>query len=284
MFSASLPYHNIDPVLFQIGFFELRWYSLAYIIGLVFAWYFGKRIARSNPAGGVTPIHIDDLLFYATLGVIVGARLGYVVFYNLGYYLQHPLNIVKVWDGGMSFHGGMIGVAVSIVAFALASKINMRALGDIVATVAGFGLLFGRLANFINGELYGRVSDVPWAMHFPMAPVTDALSLTGIEYRHPSQLYEAILEGVVVTLICFILIYRKPIRAKAGFVTGVFLAGYGISRVIVEFFRQPDDHLGLLTSGFTMGQWLSFPMIIAGLLFMVWAAKAPNIKVTGYNT
>ena len=283
MLSASLPFHNIDPVLLKIGFFELRWYSLAYIAGLVLAWYFAKRIARANPAGNVTEQHMDDFLFYGTLGVIVGGRLGYVVFYNLGYYLQNPMSIVKVWDGGMSFHGGMLGVLVAFVLFAMVNKINWRAMGDIVATVAGFGLLFGRLANFINGELYGRVSDAPWAMHFPMAPLTDALSLTGIEYRHPSQVYEAILEGAVVTLICFILIYRKPIRARAGTVGGVFLIGYGVSRVIVEFFRQPDDHLGLLTSGFTMGQWLSFPMILAGLAIVYWASKAPQIKVTGYN-
>jgi phosphatidylglycerol:prolipoprotein diacylglycerol transferase len=214
----------------------------------------------------MTPQDLDDALFWATLGVILGGRLGYVLFYRPEFYLVHPLEILKVWTGGMSFHGGALGVIIAIIIFARINRIPILALGDRVVPCVPIGLGLGRLANFVNGELWGRVTDVPWGMVFPHG---------GPLPRHPSQLYQATLEGLVLFLVLIALAMRPSIRARQGFIGGAFLAGYGIARIIGEFFREPDSFLGFLTFGATMGQLLSIPMVIVGVILMVRAQPAP---------
>lgn len=273
MFSATLPFHGISPIALSIGPVDIRWYSLGYIFGILIAWYVAKRLVRANPLGDLKESDIDDLIGFAAIGIIAGGRIGYVLFYNFAYYIKHPLEILMIMDGGMSFHGGLIGVILAFTLFSVYRGLHFRALGDIVATVAGFGILLVRLANFINGELYGRVSDVPWAMEFPGA----------VGARHPSQLYEAFLEGLVVTCICLWLISKPAIRARAGFTGGVFLMGYGLSRIFVEFFRQPDNHIGFIGNWLTMGMILSLPMVILGIGAIVWSRLTAPIKVQGYN-
>jgi len=250
----TLPFPTIDPVLIELGPFAIRWYALAYIAGLVLGWRYLRRVVR-RPGWQLTPEIVDDLLFYATLGVVFGGRLGYVLFYNPGYYLAHPLEIFAVWQGGMAFHGGLVGVVVGC--FWVARRYRMPALeiGDAAALAAPIGLFFGRIANFINGELYGRPSDVPWAMVFPAG---------GAMPRHPSQLYEALLEGAVLFLVMAVLARGAYDPAGRGQLAGVFLVGYGVARFLVEFVRQYDPQLGLLFGVVTMGQLLSLPMIALG--------------------
>lgn len=268
MDAVPLQFPNIDPFVFQIGGFGVRWYALAYIAGLLLGWWMMRSMAR-KASGWVTAEAVDDFLTWATLGVILGGRLGYVIFYKPLYYLQNPSEILMVWEGGMAFHGGLIGVIVAIALFAWKRSIPVLHLGDLVCGVVPIGLFFGRIANFINGELFGRPTnpeDVPWAMVFPHG---------GPLARHPSQIYEALLEGLVLLIIVQI-VWRTPaLRARHGLVAGVFLAGYGLARFIVEFFRQPDAHLGFLYAGATMGQMLSLPMILAGLGLIGWAMKHP---------
>lgn len=265
---AALQFPNIDPFVFRIGGFGVRWYALAYISGLLIGWGMMRRMAR-QASSWVTAEAVDDFLMWATLGVILGGRLGYVIFYKPLHYLENPGEILQVWEGGMAFHGGLLGVVVAIILFAWKRGIPVLHLGDLVCGVVPFGLFFGRVANFINGELYGREADpveVPWAMVFPHG---------GPVARHPSQLYEALLEGLVL-LVIVQLIWRSPrLRAHHGLVAGVFLAGYGLARFTVEFFRQPDAHLGFLYAGATMGQMLSLPMIIVGLGLAAVALKRP---------
>jgi phosphatidylglycerol:prolipoprotein diacylglycerol transferase len=257
---AALPYPEIDPIIFQIGPLALRWYALAYVAGLVLGWRYMLRInARASLMSAET---VDDFLVWCTLGVILGGRLGYVLFYNLPYYAENPLQALMVWQGGMSFHGGVLGVAVAEILFARRRGIALLNLTDLVACAAPVGLFFGRFANFINGELFGRASDVPWAMVFPHG---------GPAPRHPSQLYEAALEGAVLFLLLYWLIRKFGALARPGLSTGVFLVGYALSRMFVELFRQPDAHIGTLTAGSTMGQWLSLPMILGGI-FLIWYA------------
>jgi len=260
----TIPFPDIDPVIFEIGPFAIRWYSLAYIAGLVLGWRYCRRLTGRSPAQ-VTPEAFDDFLLWATLGVILGGRFGYVLFYKPAYYLANPLEMLMVWQGGMSFHGGLLGVVVAEVAFAWRRKIPLLAVADIVSAAAPIGLFLGRIANFINGELYGRASDVPWAMVFPGD--RDRLP------RHPSQLYEAGLEGLVLFALLFGLA-RLGALSRSGLMTGVFLAGYGLSRLFVELFRQPDEHLGFILGGTTLGQWLSLPMLLAGLGFVVWSLRS----------
>jgi phosphatidylglycerol:prolipoprotein diacylglycerol transferase len=260
----TIPFPNIDPVIFEIGPFAIRWYSLAYIAGLVVGWRYCRRLTGRSPAP-LTPELFDDLLLWATLGVILGGRFGYVLFYKPAYYLSYPLEIFMVWQGGMSFHGGLLGVAATLVVFAWRRKIPVLALADIVAAAAPIGLFLGRVANFINGELYGRASDLPWAMVFP----ADRDQLP----RHPSQLYEAGLEGLVLFAVLYAAIRLGGLR-RHGLVTGLFLAGYGLSRLFVELFRQPDEHLGFVLGGTTLGQWLSLPMLLAGLGFVLWSLRS----------
>ena len=252
-----LLFPQFDPVIVQIGPFGIRWYALAYIAGLVLGWRLARHLVRLPPAVA-TPIQVDDFLTWATLGVVLGGRLGYVLFYQPQFYLTHPAMILAVWEGGMSFHGGALGMAIAIVWFCRRNAIPLLGFADRVAVCAPIGLGLGRIANFINGELWGRPAPdwLPWAMIFPAA---------GPEPRHPSQLYQALLEGLVLFLVMFALSRREDLRARFGWLTGAFLVGYGLARIIGEFFRQPDVFLGYLLAGATMGQLLSIPMVIAGV-------------------
>lgn len=253
---------GLSPIALDLGFFQLRWYSLAYIAGILLGWwYLLKLIAR--PGSPMARRHADDLVFYATLGILLGGRLGYVLFYKPLEYLENPGDIIRVWDGGMSFHGGVIGVSLAILLMAKKHKLDWLRIHDYVACTVPIGLLFGRLANFVNGELWGRPGEVPWAMVFPMADG---------EPRHPSQLYEAGLEGIVLFALLWFLFWKTEARLHPGKLVGTFLAGYGLSRFAVEFFREPDAHLGLLWLGMSMGQWLTVPMI-AGGAWLVATAK-----------
>ncbi len=251
-----MTFPQIDPVIVQIGPFGIRWYAMAYIAGLVLGWRLMRKLVTQPPAVA-TPLQVDDFLTWATLGVVLGGRLGYVLFYQPSAFIAEPLRILQVWTGGMSFHGGMLGVVIATMLFCRRQSIPLLGFADRIAVVAPIGLCFGRIANFINGELWGRVApDVPWAMVFPYG---------GPLPRHPSQLYQAVLEGVVLFVLLFALSRRDAIRARAGMLTGVFLTGYGLARIVGEFFREPDSFLGFLAFGATMGQLLSIPMVLAGI-------------------
>lgn len=258
-----MPFPDIDPVIFQLGPFALRWYSLAYIAGLVGGWWYMARMtstARLWPQGmPASRDDIDDLLLWVTLGVVIGGRLGYVLFYNAGYYLANPGAALAVWQGGMAFHGGALGVILAVLLFARKRKIPILSLGDMVAVTVPLGLLLGRLANFINGELWGRVTDVSWGVVFPSG---------GPLPRHPSQLYEAVLEGALLLAVLNLLVWKFTAFKRPGLLTGLFLIGYGTARALVELVREPDAHIGFLAGGITMGQILSLPMIAAGAAFV----------------
>ena len=259
--SHMLIHPQFDPVALQLGPLAIHWYGLMYLAGfMTFLWLGRKRIATLNDPQ-ITPKLLDDLMFYGVLGVILGGRLGYVLFYKAAYYFAHPLEIFAVWQGGMSFHGGFLGVLVAMAWFARKHRLRWLQLTDFIAPLVPPGLAFGRLGNFINGELWGRPTSVPWAMIFPKV---DNLP------RHPSQLYEFALEGVLLFSLLW-LYARKP--RPVGAVSGLFLIGYGSLRFLVEFTREPDDFLGLLSLGMSMGQWLSLPMMIAGVLLMVFSLR-----------
>ncbi|HEX9703574.1 MAG TPA: prolipoprotein diacylglyceryl transferase [Rhodospirillales bacterium] len=258
-----IPFPAIDPVIFAVGPFAVRWYALAYIVGLLLGWRLMRRLA-ARPPQAATAEQVDDFLVWATLGVVLGGRIGYVVFYNAGYYLENPLAVFAVWRGGMSFHGGLLGVAVAIVAFCRKRGLDLWQFSDRIACVAPVGLFFGRIANFINGELFGRVTDVPWAVVFPRG---------GPVPRHPSQIYEALGEGALLFVVILWLARDERRLARGGFLTGVFLAGYGAARMVGELFREPDAHLGFLGFGTTMGQWLSLPLLAAGLCLIYRARR-----------
>jgi phosphatidylglycerol:prolipoprotein diacylglycerol transferase len=262
-----LLFPQFDPVIVQLGPFGIRWYALAYIASLVLGWRLVRRLAQSPPAVA-TPQQCDDFLTWATLGVVLGGRLGYVLFYQPGRFLASPLEIFAVWQGGMSFHGGAIGVTVAIVLFCRRNGIPVLGFADRMAVATPIGLGLGRVANFINGELWGRVAPdwLPWAMIFPAA---------GPEPRHPSQLYQALMEGLILFVMLFALQRRETIRARFGFLTGAFLAGYAVARSVGELFRQPDAFLGFLFEGLTMGQLLSLPMLLAGIFLMVRSRPQP---------
>ncbi len=262
----TIPYPVIDPIIVQIGPLAIRWYALAYIGGLLLGWRYMIRLA-ARPPQVASREAIDDFLVWMTLGVVLGGRFGYVLFYNFAYYSENPLAALQVWKGGMSFHGGLLGVVIAGLIFVRLRKIETLRFADIVACAAPIGVFLGRLANFINGELFGRATDVPWAMVFPRG---------GADARHPSQLYEAALEGLLLFAVLYILSRSKKIWERPGTLTGVFIAGYGTARAIVELFRQPDSHLGLLAGGATMGQWLSAPMILIGL-FLIFRAREDKI-------
>ncbi len=254
-----LPYPAINPILVSIGPFAVRWYALAYIVGIIAGWFYARAIIASDRLwGGPAPftvIDFDDFVIWITLGVILGGRIGYVLFYNLPRFAEHPIEILQLWNGGMSFHGGVTGCVVAIVLFALRRGIPMLSLGDVTAAVAPIGLFLGRIANFINGELWGRPTDVPWAMVFPNG---------GPIPRHPSQLYEAALEGVVLFIVLNVLVRAGALK-KPGIVTGTFALGYGVARIICELFREPDAQLGFLWRGLTMGMLLCIPLMLAGI-------------------
>ena len=248
-----IPYPAIDPVLFAWGPLVIRWYALAYVAGLLLGWRYLLVLAR-RPPQVATALHIDDFLVWATFGVILGGRLGYVVFYNLAYYLDRPIEWLFIWSGGMSFHGGLLGVLASLWLYSRRTQKSFLEVGDFVAPLCPLGFGAGRIGNFINQELWGRASDVPWAMVFPAA---------GPEARHPSQLYEALLEGVILFVIVWM--YSKRPRAT-GAISGVFLLSYGVFRFFTEFFREPDAHLGAVALDWvTMGQLLSLPMVLFGV-------------------
>lgn len=253
--------HDLDPIALDLGFFELRWYSLAYLAGIVIGYLYLLRMIK-QPGAPMARRHADDFVFYVTLGIILGGRLGYVLFYRPLYYLQNPIEIPQLWDGGMSFHGGLIGSALAALYLARRNGLSFIRVADYAAICGTFGLFFGRLANFVNGELWGRPSDAAWAVIFPTG---------GNVPRHPTQLYEAALEGVALFLILWGLFWFTRARFRPGLLGGVFLLGYAASRFVVEFFRMPDPHLVEFArqSGLTMGQWLTVPMILLGLYLVL---------------
>lgn len=256
MTEQFLQFPVIDPIIFSIGPIALRWYGMMYLIGFLGAMLIANKAAdKSN--GQWTREQVSDLLFYGFLGVILGGRIGYVLFYQWQYFLTDPLYLFQIWQGGMSFHGGLLGVTAAVYIFARKANKSFLSVGDFVVPLVPIGLGMGRLGNFINAELWGRQTDVPWAMVFP----TDALQLP----RHPSQLYEFFLEGVVLFIILYF-VSRKP--RSLGLASGIFLIGYGVFRSIVEFYREPDAHLGLYFSFISKGQILSIPMILAGILII----------------
>ena len=256
-----------NPVIVQLGPFGIRWYALAYIVGLVLGWRIMRRLVAWPPVVA-TALQVDDFLTWATLGVVLGGRLGYVLFYQPGVYFTHPAMILQVWEGGMSFHGGMLGVATALIIYCYRNGIPLLGFADRIAVVAPIGLLLGRIANFINGELWGRPAPdwLPWAMIFPTG---------GPVPRHPSQIYEALLEGVTLFVVMLLLARSERLRSRFGWLTGAFLVGYGIARITGEFFREPDAFLGFLPFGTTMGQLLCIPMLIAGLVLIARARERP---------
>ena len=260
---------GLDPVAIDLGFFGIKWYSLAYLAGILFGyWYLLKLIAQ--PGSPMARRHADDMIFYATLGIIIGGRLAYVIFYQPEI-LAHPLDILKLWNGGMSFHGGVLGVTAAILLLCRKEGLNWLRVHDYVACCAPFGLFFGRIANFINGELWGKTTDVSWAMIFPTG---------GPLPRHPSQLYEAALEGLLLGAILWYAFWRTKARYEPGKLVGLFLLGYGLARFGVEFFREADAQLMEFAqrTGLHMGQWLTLPMI-AGGLYLILTAKRRRVRV-----
>ncbi len=270
----AIPFPVFDPVLVSIGPFAIRWYALAYIFGILLGWLYARAIMRSQKLWGgpapLTLIDFDDFVLWVTLGIILGGRIGYVLFYNPAHFAAHPAEIVQLWKGGMSFHGGFLGCVLAVIVFARRRDIPILSLGDITCAVGPIGLFLGRVANFINGELWGRPTDVPWGMIFPGA---------GPVPRHPSQLYEAALEGLVLFAALALLIRGGALR-QPGLITGSFVLGYGVARTTAELFREPDPQLGFLWGGITMGMLLSVPMIVAGLALIWFALRRKPARAT----
>ncbi len=268
---------GLSPVALDLGIFELRWYSLAYLAGIFIGYWYLLKLLK-QPGAPMARRHADDLVFYAALGIILGGRLGYVLFYNLGYYLENPLDILRLWDGGMSFHGGVLGTTVGILYLAWKNSLPWLRIHDYVACCVPFGLFFGRLSNFVNAELWGAPTDVPWAVRFP--EVANGLAVLGPP-RHPSQLYEALLEGLVLFAILAVMFWKTQARYQPGKLVGAFLFFYGLFRFLIEFVREPDAQFAgtfIETSGLQMGQWLSLPMIVGGLYLML-TAKGRRVRV-----
>jgi phosphatidylglycerol:prolipoprotein diacylglycerol transferase len=272
--ALAIPFPAFDPVLISIGPFSIRWYALAYIVGILSGWLYARALLQSErPWGGPAPMTVtafDDYILWITLGIILGGRLGYILFYNFRYFVENPAEAFQLWKGGMSFHGGFTGCVIAVVLFARSRSISILSLGDVTCAVAPIGLFLGRIANFINNELWGRTTDVPWAVLFPN---------TGSLPRHPSQLYEAGLEGLVLLGVLGYLI-RMGALSRPGLITGAFALGYGISRFICEFFREPDPQVGYFWGGLTMGMLLSVPLMVAGLGFMALARRAKQLGPT----
>jgi phosphatidylglycerol:prolipoprotein diacylglycerol transferase len=258
---------NLDPVALAIGPLEIRWYSLAYIAGILGGWMLLARMLRL-PGAPMTKRHLDDLVSWCTLGIIAGGRLAYVIFYDPQRYLAEPLAVFRLWEGGMSFHGGFAGVILAILIYARAQTLRPLRVLDYLAVVTPLGLLFGRLANFINGELWGRPTDGSWGMIFPAA---------GPLPRHPSQLYEASLEGAALFILLNLLFWGTAARLRPGLLGGVFVLGYGLIRFVLEWFREPDAGLGTLSWGLTMGQTLSLPMMVLGIWLLARALRRPPV-------
>lgn len=266
-----MPFPDFDPVLFQIGPFAIRWYALAYVAGILLGWRYAATILRKaslwtrRPAP-MTTVQLDDLILWITLGVIVGGRLGHTLFYTPDLIWRDPLEIVKVWHGGMSFHGGALGVLIALILFAWRNKLDVLRLGDVVAAATPIGLFFGRIANFINGELWGRPTTAPWGVVFPGA---------GLLPRHPSQLYEAALEGLGLFLLLAWAVWGRKWTSRRGVIMGLFIAGYGVIRISLENVREPDAYMPHFPLGLTMGMMLSAPMVLAGLLLIWRGLKEP---------
>jgi len=260
-----IAFPTFDPVAIAIGPFAIKWYALAYIGGIVLGWIYARSLLKNERLwGGPAPIslpQLDDFILWVTLGIILGGRTGYVLFYNLPFFMQHPAEIFELWKGGMSFHGGFMGCVIAVMWFARRNNISILSLGDITTAVGPIGLFLGRIANFINGELWGRAADpgLPWAMIFPTG---------GPLPRHPSQLYEAGLEGILLFTILAVMIRFGALK-RPGLILGSFIAIYGLARIIGEHFREPDPQLGFLWGGLTMGMILSVPMVIAGAIIML---------------
>ena len=261
--------HNFDPVLVDLGLFQIRWYSLAYIFGIILGWIYAIKIIKltENNDYSFYPVKkndFDDFIVYLILGIILGGRLGYVIFYNFEYYTENFSEIFMIWHGGMSFHGGLLGVIVSTFIFSKNKKISFFKLTDILACVTPIGIFLGRIANFINGELFGKISTLPWAIIFPNG---------GNITRHPSQIYEAILEGIILFILINFFAFKKKMLFKPGYISGFFLIFYSVLRIFSEFFREPDQHLGYFLKFFSMGVLLSFITLITGLLIILFIKK-----------
>jgi phosphatidylglycerol---prolipoprotein diacylglyceryl transferase len=269
-----LQFPNIDPVLIQLGPFAIRWYALAYIAGILLGWLYARAIIRNERLWGgpapMTATDFDDFIVWVTLGVILGGRIGYVLFYNPDYFAAHPLEALQLWKGGMSFHGGFTGCVAAVVLFAKSRGLPVLSLGDVTCAVGPIGLFLGRLANFINGELWGRPADVSWAMVFPTG---------GPIPRHPSQLYEAALEGLLLFVVLGLLV-RSGALKRPGLIIGAFAIGYALTRSFAELFREPDAQLGFLWGGLTMGMLLSLPLLLFGIVLVVLALRRPPRNAT----
>jgi len=268
----ALTFPNFDPVLLQLGPFAIRWYALAYIVGILLGWLYARALIRNEKLwGGPAPMAVidyDDFIVWVTLGIILGGRIGYVLFYNPAYFAEHPLEALQLWKGGMSFHGGFTGCVAAVILFARKRGIPILSLGDVTCAVGPIGLFLGRLANFINGELWGRPAEVPWAMVFPSG---------GPLPRHPSQLYEAALEGLVLFIVLAALVRGGALK-RPGLIVGAFAAGYAVARTFSEFFREPDPQLGFLWGGLTMGMLLSIPLFALGVWLIVRALRQPPLS------
>jgi len=261
--------HNFDPILVDFGFIEIRWYSLSYIIGIILGWVYAIKIIKICKKEKYKEKYFeedqfDDFIIYLILGIIIGGRLGYIIFYNFEYYLNQPIEIFEIWKGGMSFHGGLIGVIIAIFIFSKIKRTSFFMLSDIIACVAPISLFLGRIANFINGELYGKISNLPWAIVFPQG---------GNVGRHPSQIYEALLEGIILFLIVNFFAIKKRLIVKTGYASAAFLIFYSIFRIFAEIFREPDQHIGYLFNYFSMGTLLSILTLITGFLVIFFIKK-----------
>ena len=256
--------HNFDPVLIDFGFLQIRWYSISYILGILLGWAYASKLIRKTAkdkysVDNITKTQLDDLIIYLILGIIIGGRLGYIILYNFQYYSQNIIEIFKIWEGGMSFHGGLLGVVISILVFSNKNKLNFFKFSDIVSCVAPIGIFLGRIANFINGELYGKISNLPWAVIFPNG---------GSVSRHPSQIYEALLEGVLLFILINFLALKKNLLIKTGYISGLFLILYSILRIFSEIFREPESHIGYIFNYFSLGILLSLLTLIIGFVII----------------
>jgi phosphatidylglycerol:prolipoprotein diacylglycerol transferase len=265
----AIPFPNIDPVLLSVGPFHIRWYALSYIVGIFVGWWWARRLAGNAKLWGakgapLKPGDIDDFVVWATLGIILGGRVGYVLFYDLPRFLESPASIFAIWEGGMSFHGGFLGTMLAMVLFARRRKIPTWSLIDVIAASVPPGILLVRIANFINGELWGKETDLPWGVAFPMA---------GPEPRHPTQLYEGLLEGAALFLILLYFTHAQKRLRQPAFISGVFAAWYGTTRILIEFVRVPDVQIGYLAGPLTLGMLLSIPLFLAGIGLIVWSLR-----------
>ena len=282
--AAILPFPDIDPVAVWLGPLPIHWYGLAYVAGILLGWLYARRLLDNsrlwpNDSAPMTRQHLDDFILWVAIGIVLGGRIGYILFYDLDKVLADPIRAIQINKGGMSFHGGLTGTTIAMFLFARRNKIPVWSMFDIVAAVAPIGLFFGRIANFVNGELWGRITDVPWAMVFcspHLIAAHDGICPAGPDPRHPSQLYEAGIEGIILFLVLFILTRWALALKKPGTVSGIFVIGYAFSRIFVEFFRQPDEQLGYLlgTNWLTMGMVLSLPMVAIGLWAVIRARQA----------